>query len=139
MRPGTGPLGASSPLARAAAPGPDLPVIYLKRGCSGCDVARRWLVKHGIRVRERDIFRQPLSATEIEDLVGDRPITAVLSTRTTQYAARGLRDRPHTEAELLRHMELEPRLVRRPIVKHGEALLVGFDAERWQEALLTVR
>lgn len=118
---------------------PEHPVLYFKRGCSGCDVARRWLAKHGIRVLEREIFRQPLTATEIEDLVGDRPITAVLSTRTTQYAARGLRDRPHSEAELLRHMEAEPRLVRRPIVKNGDTLLVGFDEERWSEALLTDR
>ena len=90
-------------------------------------------------MREREMFRQPLTATEIEDLVGDRPITAVLSTRTTQYAARGLRDRPHSEAELLRHMEAEPRLVRRPLIKWGDSLLVGFDAERWAEALLTKR
>ena len=118
---------------------PKPPVLYFKRGCSGCDVARRWLARHRIQVREREIFRQPLTATEIEDLVGDRPITAVLSTRTTQYAARGLRDRPHSEAELLRHMEAEPRLVRRPIVKKGETLLVGFDEQRWSEALLTDR
>lgn len=82
------------------------------------------------------MFRQPLSATEIEDLLLDRPITAVLSTRTTQYAARGLRDRKHSEAELLRHMEAEPRLVRRPLVKWGNELLVGFDEERWGEVLL---
>lgn len=85
------------------------------------------------------MFREPLSATEIEYLVGDRPITYVLSTRTAQYAARGLRDRPHSEAELLRHMEAEPRLIRRPLIKWGETLLVGFDAERWEAALVTKR
>lgn len=114
----------------------ELPVLYFKRGCSGCDVARRWLAAHGVRVREREMFREPLSAAEIEDLLGDRPLEAVLSTRTKQYAARGLRDRQHSEAELLRHMEAEPRLIRRPLLKHGDALLVGFDAARWAEALL---
>ncbi|HET7771414.1 MAG TPA: ArsC/Spx/MgsR family protein [Chloroflexota bacterium] len=118
---------------------PEPPTLYFKRGCSGCDVARRWLAKQGIQVREREMFREPLSATEIEDLVGDRPITYVLSTRTTQYAARGLKDRPHSEAELLRHMEAEPRLIRRPLIKAGETLLVGFDAARWEEALVTKR
>ena len=85
------------------------------------------------------MFRAPLTATEIEDLVGDRPITYVLSTRTTQYAARGLKDRAPGEAELLRHMEAEPRLIRRPLIKWGDLLLVGFDADRWAEALLTKR
>lgn len=113
----------------------DLPVLYFKRGCSGCDAARRWLLKQGIKVHEREIFKQPLSATEIEGIVGDRPIADVLSTRTKQYAAHGLNQRPHSEAELLRHMEVEPRLVRRPILKRGDLLLIGFDADRWAEAL----
>ena len=94
------------------------------------------MVAHGVRVREREMFREPLTASEIEDLVGDRPITYVLSTRTTQYAARGLKDRPHSEAELLRHMEAEPRLIRRPLIKAGDELLVGFDVDRWGEVLL---
>jgi arsenate reductase-like glutaredoxin family protein len=114
---------------------PDLPVLFFKRGCSGCDTARKWLVQHGVVVREREIFKQPLSPSEIEEIVGDRPIADVLSTRTKQYAARGLNLRPHSEAELLRHMEAEPRLVRRPILKRGDTLLIGFDAERWAEAL----
>ena len=113
-----------------------LPTLYFKRGCSGCDVARKWLAQHGVRVREREMFKQPLSITEIEDLLGDRPVTAVLSTRTRQYAARGLNTRPHSEAELLRHMEAEPRLLRRPIVAVGETLLVGFNEAEWAEALL---
>ncbi len=83
------------------------------------------------------MFREPLSGPEIEELLGDRQLSAVLSTRTKQYAARGLRDRLHTDAELLIHMEAEPRLLRRPIMKVGETLLVGFDAARWAEALLT--
>jgi arsenate reductase-like glutaredoxin family protein len=114
----------------------ETPVLYLKRGCSGCDAARKWLAQHGIVVREREIFRQPLSPSEIEDILGDRPVTDVLSTRTKQYAAHGLNRGTPSEAELLRHMEAEPRLVRRPILKHGDVLLIGFDAARWADTLL---
>jgi len=31
-------------------------------------------------------------------------------------------------------MEAEPRLLRRPILHHGEKLLIGFDPQRWAEA-----
>jgi regulatory protein spx len=124
-------------VARVSSRSEDLPIFYFKRGCSGCDAARKWLTKNGVRVREREMFKQPLSVSEIEDVLGDRPLTYVLSTRTKQYAARGLNTRPHSEVELLRHMEEEPRLLRRPMLKHGEELLlVGFDADRWAEALL---
>ena len=113
-----------------------LPTVYVKRGCSGCDVARKWLVANDVHVQEREIFRDPLTVTEIEDLLGDRPVRDVLSTRTKQFAARGLNTRPHSEAELLRHMEMEPRLLRRPILQLGDTLVVGFDAERWSAVLL---
>ena len=58
----------------------------------------------------------------------------VVSTRTTQYKAHGLDRGTHSEAELLRLMEAEPRLLRRPIVQLGEDLLVGFDPQRWAKA-----
>jgi Spx/MgsR family transcriptional regulator len=116
-----------------------LPTLYFKRGCSGCDVARKWLAQHGIRVKEREMFKQPLSVREIEDVLGDRPVTVALSTRTKQFAARGLNQREHSEAELLRHMEAEPRLIRRPLIQVGDRLLVGFNEAEWAETLLVNR
>lgn len=114
----------------------ETPVLYFMRGCSGCDAARRWLKQHGIAVREREMFTQPLRVTEIESLLGPRPVTDVLSTRTKQYAARGLNVGEHGEVELLRHMEAEPRLLRRPLLRSGETLLVGFNADAWEAALV---
>jgi len=61
-------------------------------------------------------------------------VADLLSTRTTEYKARGLDRGTHSEAELLRQMEAEPRLLRRPIVQLGEDLLIGFDPQRWAEA-----
>lgn len=113
----------------------DMPVLYYKRGCTSCEKARAWLAEHGVRVKEREIFKEPLSANEIEDLLGPREVTEVLSTRTTEYKARGLDRGRHSEAELLRLMEAEPRLLRRPLLYLGEQLLVGFDQTRWSEAL----
>jgi arsenate reductase len=111
----------------------ETPVLYFKRGCTSCEKGRAWLAEHGITVREREIFKQPLSAAEIEDVIGLRPVTDVLSTRTTEYKARGLDRGTHSDAELLRQMEAEPRLLRRPLLQVGEHLLVGFDQARWAE------
>jgi Spx/MgsR family transcriptional regulator len=112
-----------------------VPELYYKRGCSSCEKARAWLSQRGLVVKERELFRQPLSALEIEDLIGPREVTDVLSTRTTEYKARGLDRGKHSEAELLRQMEAEPRLLRRPLLKRGDDLLIGFDPVRWAEAL----
>jgi arsenate reductase len=111
------------------------PVLYFKRGCTSCERARAWLAEHGITVQEHELFKRPLSAAEIEDVIGLRPITDVLSTRTTEYKARGLDRGQHSDAELLRQMEAEPRLLRRPLLQIGDHLLVGFDQARWAAAL----
>jgi Spx/MgsR family transcriptional regulator len=112
----------------------ETPVLYFKRGCTSCEKARTWLADHGIAVAEREIFKRPLSASEIEDVIGSRPVTDVLSTRTTEYRARGLDQGTHSDAELLRQMEAEPRLLRRPLLQIGDRLLVGFDQARWAAA-----
>ncbi|MDQ3702099.1 MAG: transcriptional regulator [Chloroflexota bacterium] len=112
----------------------DSPVLYYKRGCTSCEKARAWLSDHGITVRERELFKNPLTAAEVEDLIGSRPVTDVLSTRTSEYKARGLDKGLPGDAELLRQMEAEPRLLRRPLLLVQEHLLVGFDQARWAAA-----
>jgi Spx/MgsR family transcriptional regulator len=119
----------------SVAGGDEAPVLYFKRGCTSCEKARSWLAEQGIAVQEREIFKQPLTAAEIEDVIGVRPVTDVLSTRTTEYKARGLDKGTHGDAELLRQMEAEPRLLRRPLLQMGEHLLIGFDHGRWAAAL----
>jgi regulatory protein spx len=112
----------------------DQPTLYYKRGCSSCERARAWLSQHNITLKEREFFKNPLDANEIEELLGPRPVADLLSTRTTEYKARGLDKGNHSEAELLRLMEAEPRLLRRPLVQIGDELLIGFDPQRWAEA-----
>ena len=118
-------------------PGEEAPTLYYKRGCSSCERARQWLAQHNVKVKEHEFFKNPLDANEIEDLLGPRPVADLLSTRTTAYKARGLDKGNHSEAELLRLMEAEPRLLRRPLLHLGDELLIGFDPQRWAEALRT--
>ena len=86
-------------------------------------------------MEERELFKKPLTAYEIEDLLGPRPVEDLLSTRSPEYKARGLDRGTRGEAELLRLMEAEPRLLRRPILHYGEELLVGFEPSRWEKVL----
>lgn len=113
----------------------ELPTLYFKRGCTSCERARAWLAEHGIQVNERELFKNPLSAAEIEDVLGSHDVIDALSTRTTEYKARGLDQGTHSEAELLRQMEAEPRLIRRPLLKVGDDLLIGFDPAQWEARL----
>jgi arsenate reductase-like glutaredoxin family protein len=84
---------------------------------------------------ERELFKQPLTAAEIEELLGLRAVSDVLSTRSPTYRELGLDRAQPSDAELLRQMEVEPRLLRRPLLRLGDQLLIGFDRAEWAAAL----
>jgi arsenate reductase-like glutaredoxin family protein len=106
-------------------------MIYGLNTCAICQRARKDLEATGQNVVFRDIRAEPLSETELAGLIaefGDR-----LVDRTTNDW-RGL-------SEWLRHAEAEaqiaanPKLMARPVIRHGDAYYLGWD-EAVQTALL---
>ena len=92
---------------------------------------RAALSRRGVKFATRDLFKAPLSAADIRELAALHPdgVRGLLSTRSTQYKALRLDQRTPSEAELVQMMAREPRLLRRPLVRAGRRLVVGYDAE----------
>jgi arsenate reductase len=83
----------------------------------------------GAEVTERDYARKKLGEDEIRAIVRAAGVERVLNTRHEVAKARGWKERPPSEDELVRAALDEPNLLRRPvIVRDGEAL-VGKDAD----------
>jgi len=84
-----------------------------------------------VKFRTRDLFKEPLSAPEIRELATLAPagVRDLLSTRSTLCQALGLDKRTPSDAELVQMMAKEPRLLRRPLVRAGQRLVVGFGAQ----------
>lgn len=80
--------------------------------------------------------RRPLSAAEIEALVGDRDILSFLNTRNELYRERSMKDTPPSRAEAIRLMEDNPNLIRRPLLAAGGEVILGFDEDAYRRALL---
>jgi Spx/MgsR family transcriptional regulator len=89
------------------------------------------LSRRRVAFTTRDLIKQPLTADEIRALAALHPdgVRGLLSTRSTQLKALGLDGKPVSDAELIRAMATEPRLLRRPLVVDGKRLVVGFDRE----------
>ena len=87
------------------------------------------LSRRRIAFTTRDIFKEPLSPAEIRALARLTPggVRDLLSTRSPQYRALGLDQRPISEDALIALMTREPRLLRRPLVVAGDRLVIGFD------------
>lgn len=95
-----------------------------------------YLSQHGAEVTERDLFKQPLSAAELRDLLGDRPASDLFSTKSPRYKAMGLEGKTLSNDEMIRLMAEEPYLVRRPSFRIGDRLVVGMDTPQL-DALLS--
>ncbi|MEB3222393.1 MAG: ArsC/Spx/MgsR family protein [Candidatus Sericytochromatia bacterium] len=109
--------------------------LYVKAGCTTCNKAREVLRGHGVAFTERDVFRHPLDADELLALAALRTLRALFSDRSPSARALGLDPDALPASELIGVMLQEPRLIRRPLVRIGDRLVIGCDAAAIAEAL----
>ena len=109
--------------------------LYLKKNCSTCTTARKHLQSKGVVFTERELFNEPLSEAEIRELLGARPATELLSTKSPRFKELGLVGKPLTDEDCIRLMASEPYLIRRPTFKVGNDLVIGMDAARLDAAI----
>jgi len=106
-------------------------IIYGLNTCATSQKARKALEAAGKDVVFRDVRAEPLSETELLELIaefGDR-----LVDRTTNDW-RGVSDwLKHSEAE--EQLAAKPKLMARPVIQVGDAYYLGWD-EAVQDALL---
>ena len=84
---------------------------------------------------ERDFFKAPLTAKELDALIGKRSVTDFFSMKSPSVKKMGLDVDTLSDADLKRLMLEEPRLLRRPVLKMGRRVLVGFKAAEWEASL----
>jgi arsenate reductase (glutaredoxin) len=98
-----------------------------KPNCTTCRKARAYMEHRGIPLDFRDLGKERLSVTELEELIGPRDHTEFLNTRNELYREKNMKENPPSRSEALRMMAAEPNLIRRPIVVAGGRVVIGFD------------
>ena len=89
----------------------------------------------GVEFESRDLDKERLSETELEELVGDRDYKEFLNTRNELYRAGNMKEHPPSRAEAIQLMAKEPNLIRRPVVLRGSQMVLGFDEEQYRKIL----
>lgn len=98
-----------------------------KPGCTTCEKARDFMEGRGFELQYRDLWKDPLSAAELEKLIGPRDHGDFLNTHSEVYREKNLAENPPTRREAVRMMAKEPRLIRRPVIVAGGRVVLGFD------------
>ena len=91
------------------------------------------MLDRGAVLEERDLGRAPLSAEELDRLIGSRDYRDFLNPRNELFKEMGMRDSPPPRAQALKLMAENPNLIRRPIVVSGAKILLGFEEKQYKE------
>ncbi len=93
------------------------------------------LLQKGLELEERDYFKEPFNEREILDLAETVGLSDLFARRSPSLKKMGLAGQELPDAEMLKLMLQEPRLIRRPLVMIGDKMLIGANLKVLAEAL----
>lgn len=119
-------------------PRPTACSIFGIRHCTTMKKAFAWLTEHGVVFEFVDYQKAGMGVRRLADWSERVGWQSLLNTRGTTWRGLGDADRSDlTQARALSLMAAHPTLIKRPILEAAEGLLlVGFDEQRYAEALL---
>ena len=98
-----------------------------KANCTTCRKARKFLERRGYKLQFRDLGQEPLSAAELEKLIGNREHAEFLNPRNELYRQKKMKDKAPSRRDAIRLMAQNPNLIRRPVFLAGGRVVLGFD------------
>lgn len=116
-------------------------VVWHYAGCDTCRKALRWLKEHSVSFEAIPIVDQPPSREELRELVAASglPVRKFLNTSGGSYRALvESRGKAAVEAlddeALLALLAADGKMIKRPLLKAGEKVLVGFREDAYTAA-----
>lgn len=114
------------------------PLVLSYAGCGTCKKALKWLESKGVAVEVRPIVDEPPTAAELAAWIpaSGKPVQKWLNTSGLSYRALGkAKVDAATDAQLVKWLAADGKLVKRPVLVAGKQVLVGFKEEEWQALL----
>lgn len=106
-------------------------ILYGIPTCDTCKKAIKALEAAGHSVTFRDIRKEPLTETEVAEIVAEFGDRAVNRQSTTYRSFSDFLKASDADAQIL----AQPTVMKRPLIRHDGALYLGWD-EATQDALL---
>jgi arsenate reductase (glutaredoxin) len=113
--------------------------VYQYPKCSTCRKALKWLDQQGVSYEKTDLVATPPSLATLRDLHrrSGLPVAKLFNTSGESYRSGNFKAKLATmsEAEALAALAKDGKLIKRPIVDTGKAVLVGFDEAAYGKTL----
>ena len=92
-------------------------------------------MQKGLELEERDYFKEPLGEGELRELASLSSLSDLFAWRSPSFKKMGLVAGEVSEDEMLRLMLEEPRLIRRPVTRVGNRLIIGSNQKMLEQEL----
>lgn len=111
-------------------------ILYGIRTCGTVKKARAWLDDTGVNYTFHDYKNAGVDAARLERWVERLGWETLLNRAGTTFRKLPDADKAGLDAgKAVALMLAQPSMIKRPVVEHGDALLVGFKPEAWAAAL----
>ena len=91
------------------------------------------MLKEKVQFDSRDLDKQRLTESELDQLIGQRDYKEFLNPRNELYRKRKMKEHPPTRAEAIKMMAKEPNLIRRPLLLRSSQIILGFDETAYRK------
>ncbi|MGX7393867.1 transcriptional regulator SpxA [Carnobacterium mobile] len=105
--------------------------LYTSPSCTSCRKARAWLEENNITYKERNIFSEPLSVSEIKSILRmtEDGTEEIISTRSKVFQDLDIDLDNLPLLDLFALIQENPGLLRRPIMVDDKRLQVGYNED----------
>lgn len=93
------------------------------------------LLQKGLELEERDYFKDPLNETELMDLASMASLSDLFAWRSPSFKKLGLPSQDISEQQMVKLILDEPRLLRRPITRLADRLIIGASPKQMEQEL----
>ncbi|MBQ7223709.1 MAG: transcriptional regulator Spx [Erysipelotrichaceae bacterium] len=106
-------------------------VIYTSPGCASCRKAKAWLKERKVPFTEKNIFSTVLNEKEIRFLLArsENGTDDIISKRAKIIKESNIDIDSMSVNELIRFIQNNPSVLKRPIVIDEKRMMVGYDSE----------
>lgn len=110
--------------------------LYGIPNCNTMKKARTWLDEHQLEYRFHDYKRAGIDQATLENWIEQLGWESLVNRRGTTWRKLPEEQRQSIDQHLAQELMHEnPSLIKRPVLDTGTQLLVGFDAEQWEQQL----
>lgn len=105
--------------------------LYTSPSCTSCRKAKAWLKKHDIPFKEQNIFSEPLTTSEIKQMLQmtENGTEDIISKRSKAYQQLKVNLDELPMKQMFDLIRKTPGLLRRPIIMDDKRLQVGYNED----------